>query len=388
MLLLFLALVAAPPQQCGLCHPDVRVLHQSSVHSSESVGCTDCHGGDPTSIEVSTAHRGDFRGAIARRDIPGLCSRCHSDQERMRAYNLPTDQYALYQTSQHGLQLARGDSRVAVCTDCHGTHDILAPDNPQSRVFVRNVPETCGRCHGDATLMGRYGLRADVYQEYLKSRHADELLKKDNRAAPECSRCHGVHGAAPPGIGDIGKVCGSCHSAARQAFLAGPHGSGMVAAGLPECVSCHASHAVETVQRGQIVAACQPCHGANSREAKVGEEMDVLFAGATEELEKAKQLIETAGEIPLYVEDHQARLQEARTLLLEAEPAVHSVHLEEVRRYTGAARSLGEEIQSEIQGQLSDLRLRRVGLLIFWFYLLLTMAILYRFRRGAMERRP
>ncbi len=385
-LLLISLTVAPPPQQCGLCHPDVRVLHQASVHSDELVVCTDCHGGDGEAIDVAKAHRGNFRGAIPRKDIPKLCASCHANSEKMRPYNLPTDQYALYETSQHGRQLARGDTRVAVCTDCHGTHDILKPENPTSRVFQRNIPETCAGCHADAELMKRYGLRTDVYQEYLNSRHAEELLRKNNRGAPECSRCHGVHGATPPGVGDIDKVCGSCHSAARAAFLSGPHGRGMVAAGLPECVSCHGSHGVKTVQRGHIAQSCAGCHEEGSAQIDVGEKMDVLFERAEEEIEKARAALAEAEAIPLYVEDHQARLQEARTFLLEAEPAVHSVQLADVERYTRGARSLGEEIQAEIQGQLADLRLRRVGLLFFWFFLLLTMAIVYRFRREATKR--
>jgi hypothetical protein len=96
-------------------------------------------------------------------------------------------------------------------------------------------------------------------------------------------------------------------------------------------------------------------------------------------------MIQEARVVPLYTEDFEARVQQAHTFLLEAEPAVHSVALSEVSHFTDRARALAEEIQSEIQQEFSDLRLRRVGLILFWFYLILTIAIIYRFRQGAFK---
>ena len=40
---------------------------------------------------------------------------------------------------------------VAVCTDCHGVHDIMAVDNPDAPVLKENLVEVCRRCHSDAT---------------------------------------------------------------------------------------------------------------------------------------------------------------------------------------------------------------------------------------------
>jgi cytochrome b subunit of formate dehydrogenase len=39
---------------------------------------------------------------------------------------------------------------VAVCSSCHGAHDILPPDDPKSRVAKGNLKETCGKCHPGA----------------------------------------------------------------------------------------------------------------------------------------------------------------------------------------------------------------------------------------------
>jgi hypothetical protein len=126
----------------------------------------------------------------------------------MRGYNLPTDQYALYQTSRHGQLLAKGDENVATCIDCHGAHEILPPDDPRSSVYVRNIPRTCGRCHSDAARMARYGLKTDPTADFAAGVHGKLLLEKGNLAAPDCTRCHGAHGATPPGVGDVDKICG------------------------------------------------------------------------------------------------------------------------------------------------------------------------------------
>lgn len=382
-----LAAPAAGPGQCGVCHPDVRVAFESSIHHREGGDCTDCHGGDRGTLDVAKAHRGKFVARPARRDVPALCASCHSDVARMRPYNLPTDQHALYQTSRHGQRLASGDARAAVCTDCHGAHDILPPEDPASRVARRNIPATCGRCHGDSTLMARYGHRDDPHADYLRSVHASALLEAGNPRAPECTSCHGVHGAAPPGVGDVNKVCGGCHEPARRYFLEGPHGTGMRAAGLPECAACHGNHAITPAGGRILEEVCGGCHAAGGPQADLGRKIDALYAGAREEIAGAAALIERAGSVPIDVEDYEARLEEARSHLTESLPASHSLSLEEVERHTLPARSIGEEIASEIHEKLADLRTRRFGLVLFWFYALLTVAVLVgrrrRWRAGA-----
>lgn len=128
---------------CLLCHSDVRVLYNGSIHSKEGIECVGCHGGNPFSDDISDAHRKNFKGKIKREEIPSLCSTCHSDTQKMKLYNLPSDQYHLYLNSPHGKLLQKGNKDVAVCTDCHSTHDILSSDNPKSPAYIKNVPQTC-----------------------------------------------------------------------------------------------------------------------------------------------------------------------------------------------------------------------------------------------------
>jgi len=305
----------------------------------------------------------------------------------MRVYNLPTDQYALYKISHHGIALAEGNTAAAVCTDCHGTHRILKPADPESQVYVRNIPATCGQCHGKSDETATGNQERNPLDDYLTSVHGRELLELGNTKAPDCSRCHGIHGATPPGVGDVGRICGNCHTSALRAFRDSPHAAAMIEAGIPECIACHENHATKTSDYHDLAKICLDCHEEDSSQHDTGKKMEVLFARAQDEVDKAREVIEEAQRIPLFVEDHYARLEQARTYLLEAQPAVHSVSLSEVERFTQAARSLGEDIEAEIEGELAELRLRRLGLVIFWFYLLLTIWILYRFRQNALKEK-
>jgi predicted CXXCH cytochrome family protein len=385
--ILLLALIASPrpAEMCGVCHSDVRVTFQASVHAVEGIRCSSCHGGDPSATTVAAAHRGDFRGVPRRRDTPALCASCHADIARMRPYNLPTDQLALYQTSRHGRKLAEGDDRVAVCTDCHGAHDIRGRSDPQSRVFPANIPATCARCHADAALMARFGLKATAFDDYSKSVHGKAFLVKGDRSAPECTRCHGSHGATPPGVGDVDKVCGQCHATTRAFFLQGPHKQAMEAAGLPECASCHDHHQIQAAGPALLDTACLKCHDQDSDQVRLAQTFKTLFAGAAEEIDRARILVDRAAAVPFYVEDYRARLEEARTSLTESYPAMHALAVTPVRDLTAQARGIAREVESEVEAKLKGLGWRRVGLLVFWFYLLLTVAVLARFRRRAAQ---
>jgi predicted CXXCH cytochrome family protein len=375
--------VGKTTRMCGVCHSDVRVRFDQGVHRAEGIGCTSCHGGNADATTVAEAHRGNFRGVPSKRSIPALCASCHADVARMRPYNLPSDQYALYQTSQHGIRLAKGDLNVAVCTDCHGVHEIRRRDDPQSRVFERNIPATCGRCHGNAALLKKYGRKDNPLLDYEAGVHGRAFLKEGNDAAPECTRCHGSHGATPPGVGDVEKVCGQCHSKARAYFLAGPHKEAMDAAGEPECAACHMNHRIQPATPAMLGTVCKKCHEAGSDQLHVAARFKTMVTDASSEIDRANGLVAQAAKIPLYVEDYKARLEDARTALLEAYPVMHALDTLQVEPHTRRARSIAEQVSSEIHHKLSGRWWNKVGLGLFWFYLLLTAVILMRARRRA-----
>jgi len=362
-------------ETCGICHPENRVSFEDSIHAMEEVTCSDCHGGNPATREVEAAHRGDFRSLSSRLEVPEMCASCHSDLDRMRAYNLPVDQYAIYLTSQHGKALARGETRAAICTDCHGVHDLRRPRDPSSSTNARNIPATCGQCHGDQALMEEFGLDPDVVSDYRSSIHGRLLLEEGSIAAPNCTSCHGVHGATPPGVGDVDKVCGACHEQTRQAFLAGPHYHGMIEAGLPECASCHSNHAIKRFGIERVESLCAECHGEGSDQAILGHKIHTLIESASEAVAGAEELVHRADQAALEIEDPLSRVEEAKTYLTEALPVVHTVSQEPVEQLTRRAQSIAEEVEHELYSEL-DRRVAYVGLALFWFYLLMTIAIL------------
>ncbi|MCB9898575.1 MAG: hypothetical protein H6825_11265 [Planctomycetes bacterium] len=239
------------------CHGLESTELAGSVHR-EVLDCIACHGGDPSAArdeQASHAASAGFIGVPARADVPKLCADCHADPRRMRAFGLPTDQLAHYETSNHGMALAAGDTSVAVCSDCHGAHGILPATDPRAPTAPRNQPKTCGRCHADATLMGAHDLPSDVVDLFSASVHGQALLVEQSRGAPSCADCHGSHGAAPPGVADIVQVCGHCHQSTSEQYKASPHGSADMS-----CVGCHDDR---EGQPGFLRAGCAVCHGAH-----------------------------------------------------------------------------------------------------------------------------
>ncbi|NHZ73113.1 MAG: hypothetical protein GWP16_01420 [Nitrospirae bacterium] len=378
-----LALAAAPAlaeESCGTCHPEDRVSFEDSVHAMEGVTCSDCHGGNPATREVEAAHRGDFRGLSNRLEVPENCASCHSDLDRMRAYNLPVDQYAIFLTSQHGKALSAGETRVAICTDCHGVHDIRRHRDPSSSANSRHIPDTCDQCHGDKALMQEFGLDPNVVTDYRSSIHGRLLLDEGSVAAPNCTSCHGVHGATPPGVGDVDKVCGACHEQTRRAFLEGPHYEGMTAAEVPECASCHSNHAIRQFGIERVESLCAECHGDGSDQAVLGHKIHALIDSAGGAVAEAEELVHRADTAALEIEDPLSRVEEAKTYLTEALTMVHTVSQEPVEQLTRRAQSIAEEVEHELYAKL-DPRVARIGLVLFWFYLLMTLAILLIMKR-------
>jgi len=179
---------------CAACHGTQATELAGSIH--HALRCYECHGGatkytlasDVVATYASAEagrrpsfdHGDSFKGKPDRKGVPTWCGECHADIERMNVYGIRTDQLARYWTSGHGKTLRdKGDDRVAVCTDCHGVHDILKHTEPASRTNPFNVPDTCATCHTDAELMGAYDLPVEVVDEYRHSVHGDLLLNRE-----------------------------------------------------------------------------------------------------------------------------------------------------------------------------------------------------------------
>ncbi|MBI2131784.1 MAG: cytochrome c3 family protein [Candidatus Tectomicrobia bacterium] len=146
------------PQACSKCHARVFSQYEGSVHGQGLIqggnkdvpGCSTCHpshtGGDPRKVEF-------------RIDIPKLCADCHQNKALMDKYGLSSQVVSTYLEDFHGasISLYREQRNLparltAVCTDCHGVHEILRVKDPDSQVVRGNLIQTCQKCHPDASL--------------------------------------------------------------------------------------------------------------------------------------------------------------------------------------------------------------------------------------------
>jgi hypothetical protein len=107
-----------------------------------------------------------------------------------------------------------------------------------------------------------------------------------------------------------------------------------------------------------------------------------MIEAAEMEIQKAEQLVREAEQIPLDMEDHRARIVQARTYMTELPTVTHALSLEEVEIHARRARSVGEEVQHDVYSKLRQLTTRRIGLVAFWFYILMTVAILVTYKRS------
>ncbi len=141
---------------CGQCHTTIVDNYRNSVHGAALIMeenqdvpvCTDCHG---------VHNIQDPRTALFRIETPELCAGCHADEELMGKYGLSTDVYNIYSISWHGVDISVYKANwpsiwhdSAVCTDCHGVHNIFKTEDPQSTVNPANLLTTCQKCHPDA----------------------------------------------------------------------------------------------------------------------------------------------------------------------------------------------------------------------------------------------
>ncbi len=384
MLVLALPMRAGAEESCVNCHPNVKTELADSVHAGE-LGCASCHGGDPTIVgmESHAAAKG-YVGKPRRADIPRLCASCHADPARMRPFGLATDQYAQYQTSRHGLLLAQGDDRVAVCSDCHGAHRIVARREPTSPVSPRNIPATCGRCHSDAQLMAPYGIATDQQEKFRDSVHGRALFIEEHPGAPTCATCHGAHGATPPQVGAIAKVCGHCHARIRGYLEEGPHRKAAEEGGLSECVSCHGYHDTREPDDELFVTACSGCHAEGTPGAVAAEKLRTLLRQTRDDLTTAREEISRVAETSPTVVRFRPRLQQGWAYLMEALPVQHALNVNRVADLTRGARSIADEVRGAAHEAEQDGRLRYLVLALVWVFILLLVGVTVLYRR---ERR-
>jgi len=272
---------------CDTCHAELQSAWSHSVHARglyEGVGgaqCRNCHG-DVHQILPSS----DPQSRTYHTNIPQTCGSCHGQKFVMEKAGLSTQMFASYQESVHGRAVARGSMKAAVCTDCHDSHAVYTPNNPQSAIFKFNVPRTCGKCH------------ANIAAQYSQSVHG-KALTRGNWNSPVCTDCHGIHAIKAHGdptssvaAGQVAMTtCARCHDGVRltqefgvpggrvSSYRSSYHGlarrlGSHVAA---NCASCHGVHDIlpssdprAATNHANLQQTCGKCHKGASAKFALG----------------------------------------------------------------------------------------------------------------------
>ncbi len=269
-----------PPQKvtCAQCHADAQTAYAHSTHAlpaksgkNPAAGCEDCHAGPHEILAVD-----DAKSPVNHANIPMTCGRCHGQKFLMESNGQSAQPFLSYQESVHGRAVEKGSAKAAVCTDCHGSHEIIPANDAKSPIYKFNVPGTCGKCH------------ADVQQKFMASIHGQGIAR-GNGLAPVCTDCHGIHSIlshknpnSPVAQQNVSRdTCAPCHEGVRlskefglpgnrvTSYLDSYHGlatqAGSVVAA--NCSSCHGVHDIlpssdphSSINRANLDATCGKCH--------------------------------------------------------------------------------------------------------------------------------
>src|SRR5580765_3570490 len=269
-----------PPKRidCATCHADQQAAYEKSFHGksvqgghSNAANCVDCHGSPHELLPAS-----DPKSRVNHTNIPATCGACHGQQFVMEKDGLSVQMVASYQQSVHGHAVANGSEKAAVCTDCHGAHDILDAKDSKSPIFKFNVPLTCGKCH------------EQISKEFEQSIHG-QAIARANWQAPVCTDCHGIHSIkahtdpnSPVSAQNVAQAtCARCHEGMRLSqefgvegrrattYLASYHGlaSRLGSQVVANCASCHGTHSIfpssdprSTIHASNLARTCGQCH--------------------------------------------------------------------------------------------------------------------------------
>jgi nitrate/TMAO reductase-like tetraheme cytochrome c subunit len=220
-----------------------REIYENSVHGraqkagiEDSATCINCHG------RHNIKPKDDPESTIYRANIPRTCAVCHEDMQAVIKHNIHAEKpFQEYEQSVHGKALFRDGliEVAAICTDCHGVHDIQAAGSSDLKA---RRPETCGGCH------------VTIFASYIKSTHGFAFLEKQNPDAPSCPDCHGEHRISIPSEAKIPSICSQCHA---EKGLMAKYNIPVDRASTYE----KSYHGVANSYGSKTVANCASCHG-------------------------------------------------------------------------------------------------------------------------------
>jgi hypothetical protein len=375
LLMLCLALPAAAETKnvCLDCHSSLdaplKVTAEQfalDIHAQKGLTCASCHGGDPANDDTAMSPKAGFKGHIDRKKIPELCAGCHADGSYMRQYNpsLRTDQLAQYKTSVHGKKLAGGDSKVAVCTDCHGLHGIRPASDTRSKVHPLKIADTCSACHSDREKMKPYNIKTDQFAGYSASVHHEAMTVRGDLSAPTCTTCHGNHGAAPPGVQTVENVCSTCHVFQAQLFDQSPHKA--VFEGSGGCITCHSNHRIAHPTDAHVgtgkESMCMNCHSAGDKGYVLAEQIHGQLTSLEAALKRSDELLDIAARSGMEVSEAKLQQNEGHDALTKARVSLHSFTAEKVREDVKAGQKTAEKTYQAGVQALKERNYRRLGM--------------------------
>ncbi len=173
------------------------VSYGKSIHAT--IACTKCHDDvkEGTKPKIVAGER-----ELAKK-VDRNCQKCHSDIAKV------------YEKSSHGKLFQEG-KETALCTDCHGSHNIRKTSDKQSLVYPTNSVQTCIKCH------------EQKYKETYEESFHGRAVHLGSQKAATCVSCHGSHAILGPtdpessvSKANIPKTCAQCHLKARPNFANG-----------------------------------------------------------------------------------------------------------------------------------------------------------------------
>jgi cytochrome b subunit of formate dehydrogenase len=260
---------------CRTCHEAIFNKVSASGHGKaviRSVGkgglCLGCHGGSAHNIRRSS----DPKSATHKLKQAESCDTCHKELYKQGISIF--EPRLTYEASAHGQALAAGKP-AAVCSDCHGYHDVGTLADARSHTTRNNIPATCGKCH------------KQELKDFSDSLHG-AMAARGRKEAPVCTDCHGEHDMRPKTDKasmvypvNVDKTCDKCHASERMAAQYGIpadraktysdsyHAHALRAGNIKSanCASCHLGHLVlpaadprSSVNPANLQATCRQCH--------------------------------------------------------------------------------------------------------------------------------
>lgn len=131
------------------------------------------------------------------------CVDCHKKQNVVSS--LPEWQQEIFAEWNNSLHAAKG----VTCEKCHDGNPagdekeiahtgVKKSSEPDSKVYYKNIPGSCGACH------------ADVYGEFKKSLMFHNL--EIGKLAPTCATCMGSHEVGIVDAIEVSEKCSICHN--------------------------------------------------------------------------------------------------------------------------------------------------------------------------------